>query len=381
MRAWALALALGGCGFSSSAAVNNGSGDGGETMPPDGSAGGTADTGPVHVCLGTFVKVCVDAPRGALNLMTATIDTSDVSPTSKCLPTMPAVDACVIASQTITIPSGNTISVTGNRRLIVLADETLTIAGTLDAASHRRGLPGPAADSGPCPTSFRAPTTATEGGGGWGGTFGKPGNNGGNTPGGGMGGGAGSALLITALGGGCPGGAGANNGSGNGGGNGGHGGGAVLLLAGQSITIDGAVNASGAGGSGGKARGGGGGGGSGGMIVLEAPTVAIPGQCFTNGGGGGEGSSGALDGASGGESSTPDGTPGGGSSLSVGGAGGDGGVGKTGSKGGSGGSAIVTPIVDSGGGGAGGGGVGIIRIISADPGNNGDLKKVSPPPV
>jgi hypothetical protein len=389
MRAWVLALALWGCGFSSSAANGddggNGSGqDPGGMLPPDGSAG-TPDTGPVHVCLGTFVKVCANAPRGALSLMTTTIDTSDVSPTSKCLPaaaysTVPAVDACVIASQTIAIPSGSTISVTGNRRLILLADETLTIAGTLDAASHRKGLPGPAADSGPCPTAGRAPTTNTEGGGGWGGTFGKPGNNGGNTPGGGMGGMAGSALQITALGGGCPGGAGANNGSGTGGGTGGHGGGAVLLLAGQSITIAGAVDASGGGGSGGKARGGGGGGGSGGMIVVEAPAVAIPGQCFANGGGGGEGSSGLLDGAGGGESNMPDATPGGGSSASVGGAGGDGGVGKTASKGGSSGSTILTPIVDSGGGGAGGGGVGIIKIISADPGNNGDLKKVSPPP-
>src|SRR3954447_19980235 len=175
MRAWVLALALGACGFSSSAASDNGNGsdqDAGDAMP-NGSDSGTSGTGPQRVCLGTFVKVCAAAPRGALNLMTATVDTSDVSPTSKCLPattytTIPAVDACVIASQTITIPSGNTLSATGTRPLIVFADETLTIAGTLDAASHRRGLPGPAADSGPCPTSMRAPTTATEGGGGWG---------------------------------------------------------------------------------------------------------------------------------------------------------------------------------------------------------------------
>jgi hypothetical protein len=383
MRAWVLALVLGGCGFSSPAANGNDSGNGsdhdpGGTMPPDGSP----DAGPVHVCLGSFVKVCADAPRGALNLMTTTIDTSDVSPTSNCLPaaaytTMPAVDACVIASQTITIPGGNTISVTGNRRLILLADETLTITGTLDAASHRKGLPGPAADTGPCPTGVRAPTTATEGGGAWGGTFGKAGSNGGNTPGGGMGGGAGAALLITALGGGCAGGAGGNNGGGNGGGTGGHGGGAVLLLAGQSIKIDGAVNASGAGGSGGKARGGGGGGGSGGMIVLEALSVAISGQCFANGGGGGEGSSGLADGAGGGESNAPDTDGSGGSSISVGGPGGDGGVGKTASKGGGNGGVFG---VDTGGGGAGGGGVGIIKILSADPGNNGDLKRVSPPP-
>ena len=40
------------------------------------------------------------------------------------------VDACVIASQTITIPGGNTVSLTGARRLILLADEALTITGT-----------------------------------------------------------------------------------------------------------------------------------------------------------------------------------------------------------------------------------------------------------
>jgi hypothetical protein len=392
MRAWVLALALGGCGFSSPAAPSNGGGNGqdaGDSMPPDGSgASGTPDADAVHVCLGTFVKVCADAPRGSLNLMTGMIDTSDVSTSSKCLPataytTEPAVDACVIAGQTIAIPSGNTVSVTGRRRLILLADETLTIAGTLDVAGHRRGLSGPAADSGPCPTNFTNPTTATEGGGGWGGTFGESGNNGGNTPGGGMGGGAGSQLPITALGGGCPGGTGANNGGGNGGGSGGHGGGAVLLLAGQSITIGGTVNASGAGGTGGKARGGGGGGGSGGMIVLEAPILKISGKCFANGGGGGEGSSGAFDGAGGGESSAPDAAGNGGASISVGGSGGAGGVGTTASKTGSNGSTITAgnpPVTDTGGGGAGGGAVGVIKILSADPGNTSDLKKVSPPP-
>ena len=213
MRAWVLALALGACGFSSSAGVGNGSDgsgqDPGGVLPPDGP-GVPPDTGPVRICLGSFVRVCADVPRGALHLMTTTIDTSDVSPTSRCLAsytTTPMVDACVIASQTIMIPTGNTVSVTGNRRLIVLADETLTITGTLDAASHRsKGVMGPAADTGPCPTGVRAPSTGTEGGGGWGGTCGQPGNNGGNTPGGGMGGRAGAALQIPTLGGGCPGG-------------------------------------------------------------------------------------------------------------------------------------------------------------------------------
>src|SRR5215467_4604791 len=125
MRAWVLALALGGCGFTSSATTSNGNDpDGGGQMPPVGSGGGSnPDNGPLHVCFGTFVKVCADAPRGALNLMTGTINTSDMSASSHCLPssaytTQPTVDACVIASQTIAIPSGNTVSVTGTKPLI-----------------------------------------------------------------------------------------------------------------------------------------------------------------------------------------------------------------------------------------------------------------------
>ncbi|HEY0482508.1 MAG TPA: hypothetical protein VGD37_33535 [Kofleriaceae bacterium] len=387
MRAWALALALGGCGFSSSAAPDNaGNGqDAGGQPPADGPTGGSdVDAGMIHVCLGTFVNVCVDAPRASLTLPAGMIDTSDVSPATRCRPYTadPPVDACVIASQSIAIPAGTTVAVTGGKRLILLATETLSIGGTLDAASHRGGHTGPAADTGPCPASVRDPTNVGQGGGGWGGTFGGPGNNGGNTPGGGMGGGAGAALTITALGGGCPGG----NGAGANGGAGGHGGGAVLLLAGQSIEIGGAINASGGGGSGGKATNasagaGGGGGGAGGMIVLEAPSVKIPGRCFANGGGGGEGSS-VLNGAGGGESSAPDTAGTGGRSVSVGGDGGNGGVGVTGSKPGANGASIVNPLVDVGGGGAGGGGVGILKILSGDPGAGSvrDLEKLAPPP-
>ncbi|HEX7841963.1 MAG TPA: hypothetical protein VF469_31045, partial [Kofleriaceae bacterium] len=298
MRAWALALVLGGCGFSSTAAPDHGLDGGSDTA--GGNTGGTGDpvAGVVHVCLGTFVGVCADTPRTSLTLMTGMIDTSDTSSSTKCLPatayvTTPAgLDVCVVAAQTITIPGGNKVSVTGRKRLVLLANDTLTISGTLDVASHRNGLRGPAADTGPCPTNFTDPTTVGQGGGGWGGTFGQPGNNGGSTPGGGIGGIPGAALTINTLGGGCPGG----NGAGSNGGPGGPGGGAVVMLAGQTITISGVVNASGAGGSGGgrssaSAGAGGGGGGTGGMIALEAPSVKLPGQCFANGGAGGEGSS------------------------------------------------------------------------------------------
>jgi len=389
MRAWVLALTLVGCGFSSPAARDIPAGDGpdGGDSPTGGSDGGGGSTAPVRICRDALVHVCADVPRGSLNLMTGGIDTSDVSASSECLPQSaytitPAIDACVIASQTIAIPVNNAVSATGTRRLILFADETLTIAGTLDAASHRKGMTGPAADTGPCPTNFTNPTTATEGGGSWGGTLAQPGNSGGSTPGGGIGGIQGSAVLVTAFAGGCPGGSGANNGASSGGGSGGHGGGAVLLLAGQSIAVSGTVNASGAGGSGGKQRGGGGGGGTGGMIVLAAPAVRITGKCFANGGGGGQGGASLVEGSGGDESGAPDDAAGGGNALTiVGGGGGTGGVGSTGSKPGADGGQITGKFSDTGGGGAGGGAVGVIKILPPDPGMNNDLHKVSPPPT
>ena len=386
MRAWALAVLVGGCGFQSSAGPKPPGGDAGDIpvdAPVEMAPDGMAPTN--HVCLGTFVKVCADVPVSALTLMTGTIDTADASAASKCLgagtyTTEPAVDACVIAGRTIAIPDANTVTATGTRRLILMATESIQITGTLDAASRHGKPSGPAADAGPCPTNFRDPTSVVEGGGGWGGTFGLQGNNGGNTPGGGIGGGAGSGLQIKALAGGCPGGKGGNNGGGNGGGAGGHGGGAVLLLAGQSVLIDGTVNASGSGGNGGNARGGGGGGGAGGMIALDAPMLRIPGKCFANGGGGGEGSS-VVAGGAGGESSAPDKEAAGGTSISVGGDGGRGGIATSGSRQGDNGATVGNPpLQDTGGGGAGGGGVGIIKIFSADPGKTDDPKKVSPPP-
>jgi hypothetical protein len=393
MRAWALALVFAGCGFSAAPGTPNGGSDGddggdpggGGSMPPGGPGGGGTST-VVHVCLGAFLQVCADVPRGPINLTAGTLDTSA---SSKCLPpgaytTQPAVDACVIASQTITVPKDTLVSVTGKRRLILIAEDALAIAGTLDAASHHGGLTGPAADSGPCPMSGSEPTTVTQGAGAWGATFGASGGNGGNTTGGAIGGIAGSRLQIAALGGGCPGGNGADNDQHRGGGKGGHGGGAVVLLAGHNLTIDGVVNASGGGGSGGDAvsggGGGGGGGGAGGMIVVDAPTVRISGQCFANGGAGGQGSSLAA-GDDGGESSAPDKPASNKNRNAIGGAGGAGGIAGTGGSPGNSGSAAVTSLIDSGGGGAGGGGVGIIKIRSADPGNTGDGKKVSPPPT
>lgn len=382
MRAWALAtVALGGCGFSSAALAIDAQGD--TSIPVDAAIDAPADTAATKLCLGTFQQVCVAAPQTTLTLMSQTISTSSTSGSALCaavyMPT-PGIDACVIAAQSITIPSGNLVTVTGSRPLILIASTAITITGTLDAASHR-GLPaGPGADLGPCPTTMTSPTTSQQGGGGWGGTLGAAGGNGGSSPGGAVGGIAGARIATSMFTGGCPGGNGASSASGALGGAGAHGGGAVAMLAGQAILIDGIVNASGAGAAGGKPAAGGGGGGSGGMIVLEAPSVKVPGQCFANGGGGGEaGASSGRDGAIGRESTAPDRAGSGGRGSTIGGDGGNGSFAATGAMSGDSGSARVNPP-DAGGGGGGGGGAGFIHVVSPTQEHTGDPTHVAPPP-
>ncbi|TMQ17950.1 MAG: hypothetical protein E6J90_21370 [Deltaproteobacteria bacterium] len=347
-----------------------------ESGPADDAATGDAsidaaiDAPADQLCAGTFVRICVKPPTSPMTLMTQPLNTVT---SNLCVPYVatPPVDACVIAAVSITIPAGNKVSVIGSKRLILLSASSLTISGTLDAASHRGGSAGPAGDSGPCSTSSTNPTAAGQGGGGWGGSFGSPGGNGGSTAGGGIGGIAPPALAITALGGGCSGGNGANVG-GTTGGTGGRGGGAVALLANQQLLVDGAIDASGAGGNSGKlGSGGGGGGGAGGMIVIEAPVVRISGICFANGGGGGEGGDASRDGNSGGEPAAPGvAAPGGSGASAPAGDGGNGSFAAAGATTGQNGSG-------TGGGGGGGGGAGILKIISADLQNSG---AVSPPP-
>lgn len=376
MRVWALALVVGGCSFS--ATPGGGAGGQDAQVPPDAAIDGPGDGSSEPVCLGSYIRICVPAPSSTLMLMAGRLDTQQ---SLLCAPytATPMVSACVVAAQSITIPPGNTVSVSGDRPLVLFSTGSITISGVLDGAS-RGSSPGPAADTGPCQTNFTDPTTGTQGGGSWGGSFGGPGHNGGNTPGGGIGGIAAPPGNVTTLTGGCPGGNGADNGIDTGGGSRGHGGGALLLIAKQTLTIAGTVDASGGGGGGGELGGGGGGGGSGGMIVLDATTVNTPGRCFANGGGGGEGGS-FFSGRDGNESSSPGSAGSGGSGGAFGGGnGGNGGFGTTGSRPGSNGSDANQAQGGPGGGGAGGGGVGVIKVLSASQQNTDDLSKVSPPP-
>jgi hypothetical protein len=333
-------------------------------------------------CVGAFVNVCVGRPLAPIILTTQTLNTA-TSPLCAGYQSTPALDACVIAGSAITIPGNTTVTVTGARPLVLVSTGAITISGTLDAASHRNGTTGPAADLGSCLTNPTLPTVGPrgDGGGGSGGSLGAAGNNGGNGGSGGIGRGAGSASAPTALRGGCPG----SPGAGDSAGASASGGGAVLLIAQQIVTIDGAVNASGAAGGGARVSGGGGGGGSGGMIVLDAATVNVPGMCFANGGGGGEGSNIIASGHDGGESSAPSTAAAGGKlGTTIGGDGGDGGSGRTpaGSPGNNG--AMETApngmVTQLGGGGGGGGGAGVIKVFASEKHNTDDITRVAPAP-
>src|SRR5882672_9343714 len=156
MRASVFALVLGGCGFSATPGNSPGGSPidaPGEGPPIDAAVDGASLDGKVApVCLGTFIKVCVDPPDSSVTLMTQGLDTSS---STRCRPytATPDVDACVITGQSIVIPSGNSVTVTGGKRLILFATGSLAISGALDASSDRDAS-GPAADTGPCQTNF-----------------------------------------------------------------------------------------------------------------------------------------------------------------------------------------------------------------------------------
>lgn len=343
--------------------------------PADAMADAVADAGPGAdaFCAGTSPRICVDQLPANLIIAIGTLDTTTTQ-AGICMAytATPDVPACVIAARSITLQAGQKLTVVGAKALVLLG-ETITISGTLDAASHRGGSIGPAADPSDCTAT--PPNTGggrADGGGGAGGSFGTAGGNGGNGGEDGTGGVAGPARSPTAMRGGCKGSDGAG-----GGGAGGHGGGAVGLLASRTLRIDGIVNASGASGAAGTASGGGGGGGAGGLILLEAPSVTVTGACFANGGGGGEGANIATDGLPGGESTAPS-TPGAGGTGGTA-FGGDGGAGATdanGARPGSVGDARSAGAI--GGGGGGGGGVGAIHLDAATHMGTDDPTKVSP---
>jgi hypothetical protein len=319
---------------------------------------------------------------------------------------------CVIAGTTITVSSGVTVrafaveptasAAAGTNPVVLIATQTITIAGTLDVASHAgeliAGMPVLGAGARTAVGCAAIGLDGTQGrpanqdrsfggGGGAGGSLGSLG---------GAGGGGGNNNQVahgnpvagtapTVLAGGCPGGNGGNGdtaGGGGGGGIGGGGGGGVYLLAGSSISISGKVNASGAGGGKGGpgefSSGGGAGGGSGGLIGLEAPAIMIPtgGTLFANGGGGASGS--GVDvtdmGTSGSDPANATTAASGGTGNDGGGAGGVGSVAVGAGSAGKNGSAQVEAA-----GGGGGGGAGVIRVFGVSA--SSVTGAISPPPT
>ena len=321
-----------------------------DPLPGD---GGTSDGSAGPFCYGTgLVKVCfATEPTGTLSITQTAIDTGAFGCASAA-DVLSGAGPCYIAASTISLPAGQTTLATGTVPLVLVATDTIAIAGTLDGAGHRQQSSAPAGGNFTGCQAGTNPASGTYGGGGQGGSFLAQGGGGGD--GGTAAGGTSGAALPTptSLHGGC-----AGHSGGNAGGSGGKGGGALYLIASTSIAITGRVDVSGAGGNGeGDNNGtGGGAGGSGGMVGLDAPTVNITGAVCAIGGSGASGatgSSGQSGGdASGGSTACTAGAPG----TATGGAG-------SGGAGGLAGMGAVGSTGSTGGGGGGGGSSGYVRI-------------------
>jgi hypothetical protein len=258
-----------------------------------------------------------------------------------------ALQSVLIQLNSLNVNAGRTITVTGNRPLILAVVGNAQIDGTI-LANNSGGTSGDCGNGG---------TAGTRGGGGGGG-FGGAGAAGGDANTGAVTGGSGGPpngiASLAPLRGGCDGSAGITGGAG------GVGGGALQLSASGTVTIGGSLNVPGKGGVGATATAnvgnGGGGGGSGGGLLLEGVTVSVSGVVTANGGGGGKGSRGSS-GSAGLD----------GEQTLNGGQGGT--TGSTGAgNGGRGGGRAAVPVAGSpgndatAGGGGGGGGVGRVRL-------------------
>jgi hypothetical protein len=257
----------------------------GEPSPVDVAANDCRAAGgvPHGSSLEDLVCVRADAVTERQVFGAVTLDT-DQSPL--CAATLSGPAGCVIVASTIEV-SGR-LRATGDRSLILVADEiVVTASGVIDVAAHvSDAAPAAGAGAPECEEELEPPIIGHDCGAG--GSFGGVGGNNVSPqticraeP----------AAAPAALRGGCSGRAGGVRGGNNGAGGGG--GGAVLLIA-RAVTLDGVINASGAAGRGAGIPlriGGneGGGGGSGGMVAIDARSVAGRGVVMANGGGGGTG--------------------------------------------------------------------------------------------
>src|SRR3954464_3152510 len=131
-----------GCGFNSNSAKP------GPDSGVDGPGGTTGDDGPPpdrpngnEVCYGpSGWQVCLAAAASGPVQLQGTLDTNRSDGGNPCLKkqldswTATQPDACVIAGDTVTIAS---LSVTGDRPLVIVAQTLITVTTLLDVASHR----------------------------------------------------------------------------------------------------------------------------------------------------------------------------------------------------------------------------------------------------
>src|SRR5512140_2269286 len=363
---------------------------GGGASKVDGGNGDSGAKGSNCYGSGLLGSLCfATAPTGAVMLAGVTVNTASVG-AGNCTEIRAQAGGpslCIIAGATISVAAGATVRATGPNPLVLIAAQSITINGGVDLSSHLPATIGGAPVIGAGGrTALDCAATGLDGvagklmngndyggGGAAGGSFGTLGGAGGE------GGnnrniGHGNAVAVTApraLIGGCGGGRGGDGSGGGGSGVGGAGGGAMYLLAGDSISVPGKINASGSGGGAGTggtfSSGGGGGGGAGGMIGLEAPHITVAGSLFANGGGGGGGGGNQPDnvGQPGADPTGPAPAATGGSGGNNGG--GSGGNGASSTQPGALGTASNNNTLCAGGG--GGGGVGVIRVFGVPPGS------------
>ena len=296
-RIWAAVLTTAACGFSPAAATSAvhdsaGSEDAGATDAQ------LLDAAPNHTCFGTLAidQVCfanADLPSTKLDVNAEiTIDTDDVSSTSKCGPaTLSSGDpACVIAATSFTLSSNAKIHVVGSKPVVFVATTTtidkgisLNAGAILDASSV-----GAQVGAGATTTACALGTTGqdpVDKGGGYGGSFSALGGSGGKGDVGTSVGGRPPPVVVTRLRGGCPGGIGEGNEQPRA-----IGGGVIALIA-NTMVNDGTIVVGGAGGAAtATTLRGGNGGAAGGMIVLDAKLMLRGnGRVEARGGGGGQG--------------------------------------------------------------------------------------------
>lgn len=264
----------------------------------------------------------------------------------------------VLAFEDLEISGNSTLSIIGVRPAIIVSMKDILVLGAIQVSAGAQSCTSGGQGGSGSGLVYKS--------GGGGGGFASVGGAGGSVAGGPLGGNAGTVNLGTALRGGCPGGLGGGSSA-----RASPGGGALQLVARQTITIAGVIDAPGRGGEGGGFANGGNGGGSGGELLLEAQQlIASSGGLTCNGGAGGEaGTSNA--GQPGQLTSTP---ARGGSDGIAGGAGGDGAADTTAAQPGEG-STIFA------GGGGGGGGIGRIRINVTNSCNIGPQVTLSPAPT